>query len=200
MFQRNAVVVTHGWNSDAADWVKAIAKGICANIGVGLSFDAVGENGLSRICTREGSDGWDVYVWDWRLEAATNLPEAAYHNTVNEAEKLGNWLGPKSYQHIHLIAHSAGSSLIDQVTDILKDSATIHTTFLDAYHPDGNGSVYGKDAAWADNYVDTRPVSVPDHTDMYIENAYNVDVTGSDSAICEAVCRHTLLRCIYGLR
>jgi hypothetical protein len=113
--------------------------------------------------------------------------------------------------HIHLIAHSAGASLIDSATIGLKylPGLEIHDTFLDAYDPVLTGSRYGENADWSDNYVDTRDVapfffSDFDGTKLTLQYGYNVDVTTSSpdpygTQFCGYPCRHNRPYRFYGL-
>ncbi|HOW80717.1 MAG TPA: hypothetical protein PK406_14830 [Verrucomicrobiota bacterium] len=85
--------------------------------------------------------------------------------------------------HIHFIAHSAGSQVIDTATTWLKiggsSAPVIHETFLDAYDPRGQDSPYGLKAEWSDNYVDTQWVAPDgvDYTQLWLKGAYSIDVT-----------------------
>lgn len=126
-----------------------------------------------------------MWVDDWRDNAATLLPWNAWANATSVGDTLATTLQPCAYQHIHFIAHSAGSRLIDTTARWLKlamgKAITIHETFLDAYDPSARSyaevtgvdvlgpcpsqgycefnkdfSTYGELSDWADNYVDTR--------------------------------------------
>ncbi len=211
-----AVVITHGWNADANGWVKEMAEAFCTKLGVAVNYaTSIQDLSLTRICQ---ANNWDVWVVDWASKAAPvsisslGLPMDAYVNAIDLGRNLASILTGKNYSHVHLIAHSAGSNLIEFATSGLKyyqPEIKIHNTFLDAYDPVSDASRYGEKANWADNYVDTRDVFDVrglDGTKLFLRNAYNVDVTtlipnlGLDP--CGAigiVCRHSRPYRFYGL-
>ena len=83
----------------------------------------------------------------------------------------------------------------------MSPAPQIHDTFLDAFEPSSDESRYGKKADWADNYVDTRSVDYHlglDGTKLFLENAYNVNVTPAGSNDCGPVCRHSRPYRFYG--
>ena len=151
--QANAIIITHGWNASATatdgnpSWLTEMAQYICHDLGSPIVYNDVAVDGPSRICT---AGAWDVWVWDWQTEAGTGYVDFyktpsgfehaarhSYNNAKGEGDKLADlFSGTKDYRQIHLIAHSAGSNLIDQATDGLKSRAseahrpqpTIHTT------------------------------------------------------------------------
>ncbi len=212
----NAIVITHGWNADATEWVSEMANDICDKLS-GANINPVNPNTIALRCSGVSSAGvrWDVWIVDWRDKASTPLPRSAWEY----APKIGDIVADTFkgyYQHIHFIAHSAGSNVIDTATVQLKnikDPATIHETFLDAYDyaagshpslPERQVSSYGKSANWADNYVDLRPIAFEsqDKTQLYIPAAYNVNVTPAGN--CEGadglndLCRHSRPYRFYG--
>ena len=199
-----AVVITHGWNASASDWVRDMANDLCANNKIGVLVSTTSpvnlDNRLSKMCQVRAPNNvlWDVWIVDWRTKADTwyaygrlRLPDPmqAYVNAIGIGRTLATSLKGNNYSHIHLIAHSAGANLIDFATIWLKYWATkenrlpleIHATFLDAYDPMSDSSRYGKSADWTDNYVDTREVfpraSGLDGTRLFLQNGYNIDVT-----------------------
>ena len=182
---KNLVFITHGWkgSADEGTWVTYMADSI---------RDFIRDNG--------NPDEWDVMIYDWSKYASAEtdsvmgfpVPFQAYVNAISIGEYIGRKLAAFNYDydHIHFIAHSAGSALIDTASSwikaIDKDSPpTIHCTFLDAYDPRGDLSPYGLNAIWAEQYVDTRPilpslVNEFDTTDTYLQNCYNFNVTPLD--------------------
>ena len=223
-----AVVITHGWDSDANSWVKEMAYKICIQIGENLTVhlavdDPAPANWITPVCSAT-TDGvrWDVWIADWRTEAngwgfdlttplGARRPKVVWQN----AKVLGNELATyfeenHDYEYFHLLAHSAGSNLIDTATKKLKAAtdAFIHETFLDAYdpdaeipqsvHPSRHTSNYGKAADRVDNYVDTRSLvawfGLADPTDLYLEAGFNIDVTPAQSSCPgtnDTLCRHS---------
>jgi hypothetical protein len=212
-----AVIITHGWNATAFDWVIEMAWGICAKIEGTQQFSNYQTNGKSLVCT---GNGWDVWVQDWSAAAAVLLgvtPDGAWRNAAVIGDHVGRHFKGQ-YQHVHLIAHSAGSQLIDRATRQLKaGGATVQATFLDAYDPGarvapvGSGYVgrhlsrYGRLADWADNYVDTRVVGIGpiDFTDLHLSYGFSFDVTPSyngcdDNMAISSTCSHSRPYRFYG--
>jgi subtilase family protein len=211
LFARRAVIITHGYRSDADSWVRDMAIGICVRLGGSaklLSPKEKLDNSFTRICT---GGGWDAWVVDWRDDAALldffdtsnasdvlqlQSPIDALANAAVIGERLASRLVSKNYEHVHFIAHSAGSNLIQFATTRLKrivPGLKIHETFLDAFDPLPL-SRYGNNADWADNYVDTRPligwIGI-DGTKLFLDHAFNVNVTPADNDGCDLVCRHS---------
>ena len=144
--ERKAVVVVHGTAVDATGWPKDMALAICNTLNnpIIASGDIV-ENKVNLVCHTE--DGWRVLVHDWRKKAAIFTNYLNTGRVVVNAQTVGEDLAPKLavYKHIHLIGHSAGSNVIQTVTNRLKENAsppTIHETFLDAYDDFSRRSSY----------------------------------------------------------
>jgi len=168
-----AVVITHGWKSNAAEgsWVSNMANGICNEIGSPIYEELPAnqddyQDTIRKVCTVVvGDTSWDVWVIDWRSMAgwqALYAPPVAWVNAANAGyQTAAFFLDNYNYEHYHLIAHSAGSNLIDTATNVLSPFATIHETFLDAYHPSPlrvafstsisrHISNYGENANWVE--------------------------------------------------
>lgn len=206
-----AVILTHGWGASAIDtWVEEIAVKMCARLGVTQTTAPRQRMAITKVCQ---ADGWDVWVLDWSDKAPFwGLPLEAFSNAMPVGEALAAKIKLKNYSHIHFIAHSAGSNLIDYATNTLRfwiarehrPPMQIQNTFLDAYEPTGDGSRYGKYADWADNYVDTRRLDLYtqlDGTRMFLAHAYNIDVTPNGllpDRDCLLVCRHSRPYRFYG--
>src|SRR6266581_4515527 len=207
----HALVMTHGWNASAPGWVLDLATSYCSELtgdGYISSLINVTADAIQQVCH---TDEWDVWVLDWRTEAGTTMPKEAWDHAVSIGDSLAYYVSAYGYPYVHLIAHSAGSHLIERATARLKDDSpvtAVHETFLDAYDPEAENeylpglsssdpywgrhfSKYGQSADWADNYVDTRPllsweiVGHPfDVTDLHLWNGYNIDVTpGADGCL-----------------
>jgi hypothetical protein len=211
-----AVIIAHGWNSAAAStWVQETAQKICGKVG-GSPVASIDADKFTKVCQ---ANGWDVWALDWSTKAKRPAsPSEAHARATGLGEMLYTNLKTKHYTHIHLIAHSAGSNLIQTATTRLKKwiadehrpDIDIHETFLDAYEPSDDESGYGSKANWADNYVDTRSLVALhfglDNTKLILDNAYNIDVTptGSDQCndvgniVAQANCRHSRPYRFYG--
>lgn len=176
---KNTVVITHGWRDSAAGWAQKMA----ADINNALPDDT----------------DWNVCTYDWQVAADTPIfaPSWAYSNAANEGEHLAQILLGGNYDKIHLIAHSAGSNLIQTAAKKVVEanpllSPKIHLTFLDAYHPHGSLLQYGLDYRnigtytfrpdwWAEQYVDMRGAPILNDTNLILENAYNFIVDKLDA-------------------
>ena len=208
---KNLVIITHGLNDNALEsdgWVQSMARSISSQI---ESHDHSAVN------------DWAVCVFDWKSDASHSLPRGAFASTVSlgtfsfddtsagQAFRLGGVDGQKlggelahvfsNLQYVHLIAHSAGSNVIQTAATALRieeslsgiSAAGVHLTFLDAYDPSGPTSTYGKEvlpsanASWfADHYVDMHQYNRTigyNNTNIYLTNAYNVDVSAQDPNI-----------------
>lgn len=175
------VFITHGWNSTASDsdsWVNDMAT----NIGNEIKAASIAGKLPSN-------DFWTVWPKDWKNAASWPLfdPSDAFSSAGKIGDALGQELAKKNYKHIHFIAHSAGSNMIQRAADYIKKNAiikpVIHLTFLDAYDPAGSKSKLGNNSDWAEQYVDMRPLVFDwlDTTDTNLSNSYNFDVTKLDT-------------------
>lgn len=177
--RENLVVITHGWNGNADnDWVKNMRKNIYDN-------SVKEKSSIRSFDWREGSNvtfPWDAYI-------------NANHYGLCLAKQIIDLKMP--LKNIHLIAHSAGSNVIQTAVDSLTkyysktDAPLFKLTFLDAYAPFGSLERYGNLSnfpGYAEQYVDTRPVSdwlvgplsPVDATKAWLAFATNFDVTALD--------------------
>lgn len=219
----NAVLITHGWNANGFDWVFEMAQAICKRIGATQTYGNFQVDGVFPVCSGSSSDGgWDVWIADWTtLAIAGLLPQQVWMNASVVGSQVATYFSNnhKQYKHYHLIAHSAGSHLIDKAASRLTSSgATVHETFLDPYDPSAFanptfagrhvGSSYGKNATWAENYVDTRLVGVAltntDFTDLRLGYGFNVNVTPThdgceDTFTISSICSHSRPYRFYGM-
>jgi len=168
--KNNLVLVTHGWAPGSTEppppqWV----SDLCSNLQ-----------------TRVPSD-WQVVPYFWVDQAWTypgnmiSLENSVLGNAQNIGTQIGRQIDEQGWQHVHLIAHSAGSALIQSAADAIRSenpSIVIHTTFLDPFLGlDGRGvSWYGSNADWSDNYYD-QDAATGVFTQGGLPNAYNVDVS-----------------------
>jgi len=213
-----AIVITHGYAAHAHgddNWVKNMADAICKELGAEKPTDPIKKDDKTRHCNT-GSGDWDVWVVDWSTRASiSKMPPIAWRNAGDIGLQLGEYFNEhfgQQYEHYHLIAHSAGSNLIDVAGIVLSTNATVHETFFDAYHPNPLSipittnitrhvsDKYGEHADWVDNYVDTRniiptseiktnplwlaAISLLDSTDLHLTNGFNIDVTPIDGSGC----------------
>jgi hypothetical protein len=187
--KKNVVFIVHGWNASAdACWVQNLKSKILDNITNKNEWD---------VCTYNWKDDakWlndEVTVWDIVGDVLGPLPLLnaysdfvdqqpwnAYNNAREHGKRLAINLAVKGYQHVHFIAHSAGSNLIQAATDRLTTlmnvkRPSIHTTFLDAYDPKGSQSFYGRLADFSEQYVDKNPLL---DTGIDLKYSFNFDVT-----------------------
>jgi hypothetical protein len=126
---------------------------------------------------------WQVVGWKWVEKAKFAWPfgpQTSLSHGKDEGEKIGSCIATQEWKHIHFIAHSAGSGLIQRATDMIRSNqnstTTIHSTFLDPFLGALNGgkSDYGVGTTWSDQYFtrDWLP-----YTQGLISHAHNVDVT-----------------------
>ena len=173
------VIITHGWlDKGEKDWPNKMAA-------------AIGE--------RVDPNEWVCASYDWKGGSAviTSVQAAEYARDI-AGPRLGAAvlkLG-RSFKHIHLVGHSAGSwtihSAAKRIAEVLPD-ATFHLTFLDAYVPDKwdadvLGCIFTDDEKqsrqyWADHYY-TKDITYK-VTQYNLKFAHNVDISAIDPLIKE---------------
>jgi hypothetical protein len=127
---------------------------------------------------------WDLISYDWN-EAAGVGNFLNLGPVLENARSIGKQLAPQlaasSYTRIHLVAHSAGSHLINaMLAEIPRNHPFVQITFLDAYEPKGGAnSNLGDRARFAEQYVDSREI-LWSSTDETLQFACNHDVTALD--------------------
>jgi hypothetical protein len=180
---KGLVLITHGWRDNATDptgWVIDMKNKIKNQID------------LTK---------WDVEAYDWNIGANTGLqdPWQAVVNAEQEGTALGAILSQRNYDRIHFIAHSAGSQVVNTAAFEIRrrtgarspscdpdnpdlSGPIIHATFLDAYDPNRNASLYGRCSNYAEQYVDMRTVfdKKLDDTNLILNWAFNFSVTDLD--------------------
>ena len=125
----NIVIVTHGWNGWSGEADLTPFGSIGSAIQSYLEFS--GKSILS-----EG--GWDVLLLDWSSLAGEAEDVHGSEVARFNAQLVGFCLGDdlRGYEKIHMIAHSAGTTLIDAATKQLNCGAPspfVFLTMLDAY-------------------------------------------------------------------
>lgn len=184
------VVITHGWN--------------------GHDYDSWITDMISNMRNHTNKQNTTIASFDWSDRADTgsqmftdtlNIVEtiAAANGAYNNAEMAGHFLALKieelseqnPVKYLHLIAHSAGSNVIQTATDDLAAYAQehpgwinpyIHLTFLDAYAPNGESETYGElhdFNGYAEQYYDRATLNFEDfpNTNIRLHNVVNFDVT-----------------------
>jgi hypothetical protein len=160
------VLITHGWapSGERAAWVDEMAEAI------------------RQALEARGQRNWVVETVHWE-NWAWGLPETALDNGRIEGGLLGKAAAKNHWAHIHLIAHSAGSALIEefarQIKKVWGNQTTIHSTFLDAFEGFFRGwaDMYGEHADWADAYF-SRDLTAG-WTGGRLPHAHAVDVTSA---------------------
>lgn len=170
--QTKLVIFTHGW-FDMKGWPKDVAASLHKKL---------------------PDDTWVTGWLDWRADTTKVFPtEVAYHGKFKTGPILGDELLrlTKDYEHVHLIAHSCGTWVINEAAKKIakQTSANIHLTFLDAFVPVlwdttelGKIDVNGDAILWADHYLN-RDVNTLSLTELTLKNAHNVDITEADPDI-----------------
>jgi len=160
----NMVIITHGWIDKASsDWPADIAKDIREKV---------------------DPNEWICAFFDWRGGAAVVNPidAAKYARDIAGPRLAKAILELGKFEHVHLIAHSAGCWAIDNTAKIItKEMKTeIHLTFLDAYVPPGwmqsdLGNIKSSKNRWIDHYY-TKDITLSS-THKNLTEAHNVDIT-----------------------
>jgi hypothetical protein len=168
------VLITHGWTAFDADisWIKNMKSAI-----------------ESRI-----PSNWEVRTLDWTNYSKAIDPNIARAYASIYGNQYGRCLSQFEWKNVHLIAHSAGSALIEGISEALLTSGVapqhIQETFLDPF----TGTLrlgrfeYGAHATWADNYFAFDPLTdfggtlltfMPYSTSGPLDWTYNVDIAGT---------------------
>ncbi|MHB1142267.1 MAG: PKD domain-containing protein [Sulfuricaulis sp.] len=195
----NAVFVTHGWRDNAKPSDNPLEKGwvqlMAEQIKISLN--------------QYPSQNWDIYIYDWEQDAAGgflgcffgNENQCELHAFLKAADN-GKALAPilagnKPYKNLHLIAHSAGSNLIETLAGEMKRFYAdrnialpkVHSTFLDSYDPFAGTGSYGISADWAEQYVDAR--SGPFVIGIDLTSVFNFEVGKLDPAVAPTIGENT---------
>jgi len=168
--KKNLILYTHGWNTSEAQWNDP--NGCWRELDQALKANVDTSN-------------WLVLGHDWTADdgdLATG-PGYALNRAVEYGSMIGTAIADAHYDHVHLIAHSAGSALISTVAAIVtakSPETSIQTTYLDPYAPSSYyTSLYGshREQDWSDSYIAKDWTWFTQPT---LPNAHNVDVTRLD--------------------
>lgn len=172
------ILVTHGWTMKLlsetpkeSPWVDEMT------------------NALSSYLSDRQLENWQVVGYKWKINSWTKHPDTARNNATQQGFFIGNCIATQNWKHVHLIAHSAGSALIQAMTErikILNPSTFVHLTFLDPYVGTDYAGIndYGRGADWAENYFAHDAITGGEawpFTESMLSNAYNVEVTYLDT-------------------
>lgn len=173
------VIVTHGWLDKGQDrWPSEMASAFFA---------------------RTDPNQWFCASFDWKggsvvvssIQAAEYARDIAGPRLAAAILKLN-----RSWKHIHLVGHSAGSWAIQTAARRLAQAypeTVFHMTFLDAYvpnrwNPDALGLIHNdpvkqQSLCWAEHYY-TKDITLA-VTEHNLKWAHNVDISALDPFICE---------------
>ena len=191
--QKNLVVVTHGYASNAQGWPREIISQICDELSATLIELPSFSNSAfpSHYCQ---SQGWMVVAYDYKVYASllsNGLPWPVLANSKSIGDSLASTIPPQ-IKHLHLIGHSAGSGFVQTLGAKFKaqgQGRSTHMTFLDAFAPSDNAALYGFGADFAEQYVDDGCLI---RTQENLVNAKNIFVERLDArdrteGVCEWV-------------
>ena len=200
--QRNIVVVTHGWSplgiaTATSPWIETLVRNVCFKLGMIAQLDS---SGIHPVWSCSNSS-WLVTSADWSVQANVPLPLEAYIFAGSLGDELGDRIATLGANHVHFIAHSAGSNLIHHATERIRkrcadsgqaacQQTRIHETFLDAFAPLRTVESYGVGADYAEQFVDTLPVvfaGVLDPTNVMLPRTFNFDVTALDPHVIDSL-------------
>ncbi|OQA00512.1 MAG: Lipase [Planctomycetes bacterium ADurb.Bin401] len=164
-------MVTHGW--------------------VDRGKDRFSDDIAGAIKERVDSNEWMCGYFEWdgamvlnSIKSAENARDAAGPQLAKAILKLG------TFEHIHLIGHSAGCWAIDSAAKIIEKQtqAQMHITFLDAYVPrKWDRSQLGRLEKTKIKFVEqyyTKDLTFG-VTQANLPNALNIDITKADPGITE---------------
>jgi len=151
---RNLIFITHGWNSNADAWPNELA-----------------EKFREELKKRGTLNEWDISVFDWEKVAEKPIllpggeepvfgPQGAVEDAIDAGKVWGAVFEKRKYKKVHLIAHSAGSWMIHEISKkINTEECEVRITFLDAFVPnykkDGT-KLLGQFSDTSEHYRDTR--------------------------------------------
>jgi len=145
---RNLIFITHGWDSNAEVWANELAAKF-----------------REELKKRGTLNQWEIIAYNWENTAkgleGNYITKAS--NATQEAANIGKFWGEvfaqRKYEKVHLIAHSAGSWMIHQISrKINTEECEVRMTFLDAFVPDNTDGIktLGKFADVSEQYFDGR--------------------------------------------
>jgi hypothetical protein len=160
-----------------------LVHGCCTNEDDVNGWRELGSSMLSAITNAQPDRAWEIVVLDWSFDTPKHDYDSlgpveglrqrkkdattAYNNAFSQGWALGRQIaGYHIYEYVHLIAHSAGSNLIQSAIYSLRTTPRIaplvHATFLDAFATNGAESIYGAGAQYAEHYVNLDFLALPD--------------------------------------
>lgn len=166
----NLYLVTHGWNGTggaSADhsWIEHIASAVAGQI--------------------PPEARWDVVYYDWKSRAGdfAHGPNAAATDAMSLGLELATAINDGGYQHVEVVAHSAGSwmgHMIAHRLHRLNPDITVNLVLLDAYVPPRwikDGLSLGDSANHVCNCYDAGIWDGSLFTQTNVSHAFNVDMT-----------------------
>jgi len=189
------VVITHGWHPNYGPIITPKPAGAPQ-----WALD------MKNALESKLDNSWKVEVWNWTEQAYKFRVNDAFAEGFEQGRLLGRSIADANqWQHVHLIGHSAGASVINSAALELtywrakgKFIGSIHLTFLDPYSPVGFEEIYAAaldfDTDWADNYYsidrsclgkiwETCTDIVRRYTSREFKKAHNVDVSDVDNGL-----------------
>ena len=175
---KNLVFITHGWQWAVLNplgpppqpWMAEMTNDIAQQL------EAKGE--LSD---------WQFETYSWLWDAWTINPDTALNSATSIGARLGTQLAAQGWQRVHLIAHSAGAGMIQEIADAIhtnSPSTLIQMTFLDPFIGLDHWALswYGSNATWSDDYYTAIDETSPDPvaTGLPLPKAFAVDVSWVD--------------------
>jgi probable HAF family extracellular repeat protein len=174
----NLVLITHGfippWQTAEAStaWVDSMS------------------NSIATYLSAHNLTNWQVVGYKWIGNAESIEPQQALMNGTMDGGNLGKAIGSEGWTNVHLIAHSAGATLIQACSQTIKSNSpntVVQCTFLDAFVGFDYAGVttYGKGANWSDSYFSKDLLTGGEDfpfTEGPLSNAFNVDVTYLDTS------------------
>ena len=172
--QKNLVLITHGWDDHAdGGWPQDMALATASEV--------------------NDTAHWVADWYDWSEDADTPWnPNEACLRAQLHGKDLGKQIAALGFDHIHLVAHSAGAWLIEVASREIQElapSTDIHLTFLDPYVPMASAANAAKLGTELDShtgdffsenyYVRDVNTDLPfgGVTSMDLPYAHNVDIT-----------------------
>ena len=130
---------------------------------------------------------WQFETYSWLQDAWTYDPDTALNTATDIGAGLGIQIAAQGWQQVHLIAHSAGAGMIQEIADKIhanSPSTVVQTTFLDPFTGLDNWALswYGSNAAWSDEYyvaIDETSLD-PIATGFPLPKTFAVDVSWVD--------------------
>jgi hypothetical protein len=175
---KNLVFITHGWQ-----W-----KLFYPTAPPSQPWMAEMTNDIAQQLQAKGQlSNWQFETYSWLQDAWTYDPDTALNNATDIGAGLGIQIAAQGWQQVHLIAHSAGAGMIQEIADKIhanSPSTVVQTTFLDPFTGLDNWALswYGSNAAWSDEYyvaIDETSLD-PVATGFPLPKTYAVDVSWVD--------------------